>query len=41
MPIKRKIEFGDFQTPFELAKQVTHFVKEISPNPSIIVEPTC
>ena len=41
MPSKRKIEFGDFQTPFELAKQVTHFVKEIFPNPPIIVEPTC
>lgn len=38
---KQKIEFGDFQTPFELAKQVTRFVKRIFPAPSIVVEPTC
>lgn len=41
MVSKQKIEFGDFQTPLELSKQITHLVKEIFPGPSIIVEPTC
>lgn len=38
---KRKIEFGDFQTPFGLAKRVTNFIKGIIPTPSLVVEPTC
>ncbi len=41
MASKRKIEFGDFQTPLELAKKVVALVKEIYPDPSFIVEPTC
>ena len=41
MTSKRKIEFGDFQTPLELAEKVVGLVKEIYPDPSFIVEPTC
>jgi hypothetical protein len=41
MASKRKIEFGDFQTPLELAKEVIGLVEEIYPAPSFIVEPTC
>ena len=41
MASKRKIEFGDFQTPLELAEKVVGLVKEIYPDPSFIVEPTC
>lgn len=41
MASKRRIEFGDFQTPLELAEEVVRFVKEIYPDPSFIVEPTC
>jgi len=35
MASKRKIEFGDFQTPLELAKKVVALVKEIYPDPSL------
>ena len=38
---KKKIEFGDFQTPYELAHDVVRLVKTITPNASKIVEPTC
>ncbi|MEK6765055.1 MAG: SAM-dependent DNA methyltransferase [Planctomycetota bacterium] len=38
---KRRIEFGDFQTPLEFAEKITTFLKEIFPTPSILVEPTC
>ena len=41
MASKRKIEFGDFQTPLKLAEEVVDLVKEIYPDPSFIVEPTC
>ena len=41
MTSKRKIEFGDFQTPLEMAEKVVGLVKEIYPDPSFIVEPTC
>ena len=41
MTSKRRIEFGDFQTPLELAEKVIGLVKEIYPNPSFIIEPTC
>ena len=41
MASKRRIEFGDFQTPLELAEEVVGLVKEIYPDPSFIVEPTC
>lgn len=41
MPSKRKIEFGDFQTPLELSIEVIALVKDLFPYPSFIVEPTC
>ncbi|MBW1728178.1 MAG: SAM-dependent DNA methyltransferase, partial [Deltaproteobacteria bacterium] len=41
MASKRKIEFGDFQTPLKLSEEVVGLVKEIYPDPSFIVEPTC
>jgi hypothetical protein len=41
IPKTKKTEFGDFQTPAELSKDVTEFVKTIFPNPSYVIEPTC
>ena len=41
MSIKSKTEYGDFQTPQDLAIQITSFIKEVFPNPSVIIEPTC
>lgn len=41
MSSKRRIEFGDFQTPLELAEKVVGLVKKIYPDPAFIVEPTC
>lgn len=38
---KKKIEFGDFQTPLELAQDVVRLVKQVCPKPSAILEPTC
>lgn len=38
---KRKIEYGDFQTPIELANQVCHKLSELNVNPDLIIEPTC
>ena len=35
------MEFGDFQTPKSLADKVVACVKQIFPNPSIIIEPSC
>ena len=38
----RKIEFGDFQTPLELAKEVSYLVQsKLKISPNTIVEPTC
>lgn len=37
----KKIEYGDFQTPEELAMRVVLFVRDIFPDPSVILEPTC
>lgn len=39
--LREKIEFGDFQTPFKLAIEITRFIQQIFPNPQIIIEPTC
>ncbi|MCL6583954.1 MAG: SAM-dependent methyltransferase [bacterium] len=36
-----KIEFGDFQTPQELAFLICRFLKSVGVAPSSIVEPTC
>ncbi|MBI5102454.1 MAG: SAM-dependent DNA methyltransferase [Nitrospirae bacterium] len=41
MTKKTKIEFGDFQTPRELAGAVTTFLHESGILPSAIIEPTC
>lgn len=38
---KTKIEFGDFQTPRDLANAVTTFLRDAGISPSVIVEPTC
>jgi len=38
---KNRIEFGDFQTPGDLAESVIALLRALSISPSIIVEPTC
>jgi len=39
--IKSKIEYGDFQTPRELAVSIISFLRNDGISPSVIVEPTC
>ncbi len=36
-----QIEYGDFQTPFELAKRVCEKLVELGVSPETIIEPTC
>ena len=36
-----KIEFGDFQTPVALAREIAVFLKDSGEQPDVIVEPTC
>jgi hypothetical protein len=38
---KAKVEYGDFQTPLELAEKVCQKLIELGVNPDVIVEPTC
>src|SRR5690554_6730404 len=38
---KARIEFGDFQTPDELARAVCVKLKKIGLEPQFIIEPTC
>jgi len=38
---KKKIEFGDFQTPIELARQVCSLLSQQGLEPKSILEPTC
>lgn len=38
---KTKVEYGDFQTPLELAERVCQKLIELSINPDVILEPTC
>lgn len=38
---KTKVEYGDFQTPLELAEKICHKLVELGVSPDIIVEPTC
>jgi hypothetical protein len=38
---KNKMEFGDFQTPIKLATEIVDFLKNILPNPKVIIEPNC
>ena len=39
--MSKKIEYGDFQTPYELALEICTFLKNKGISPSVIVEPTC
>ena len=39
--IKKKIEYGDFQTPYDLAFQVCNVLKSWGIKPNSILEPTC
>jgi hypothetical protein len=38
---KSKIEYGDFQTPRDLADSIVAFLRKAGISPSVIVEPTC
>lgn len=38
---KLKMEYGDFQTPLELAEKICHKLLELGVSPDIIIEPTC
>ncbi|NJK69296.1 MAG: SAM-dependent methyltransferase [Microcoleus sp. SU_5_3] len=38
---KTKLEYGDFQTPLELAERVCRKLVELNVNPTTIIEPTC
>jgi hypothetical protein len=38
---KLKLEYGDFQTPLELAEKICHKLITLDIDPDIIVEPTC
>jgi len=37
----QQIEFGDFQTPNNLAKQVIELISNEFSIPDIVIEPTC
>ncbi|MFT4243113.1 MAG: hypothetical protein QM569_12595 [Acidovorax sp.] len=41
MDRKKRIEFGDFQTPDALAVQVCEYLKAQGLRPDVVVEPTC
>jgi len=41
MPAARKIEFGDFQTPPELAAEIAAMLRAGGERPNAVVEPTC
>lgn len=36
-----QIEYGDFQTPFDLAKRVCEKLRELGVAPEVVIEPTC
>jgi len=38
---QKKVEFGDFQTPIELAAKIVNHLKEMKITPASIIEPTC
>ena len=38
---KRKIEFGDFQTPVELSKRICALLHQRGVQPASVIEPTC
>lgn len=37
----RRSEYGDFQTPFALARRVLQILRRLVPAPALVVEPTC
>lgn len=37
----RRLEFGDFQTPPELARNVVRVLRSFIPKPAAVIEPTC
>ncbi len=39
--LKKIVEFGDFQTPDHLAREVTDFIRSTGFRPSVVIEPTC
>jgi hypothetical protein len=41
MKTANKVEFGDFQTPLELAREVCDLLQRLEIQPHIVVEPTC
>jgi len=41
MIVRKKIEFGDFQTPSELAQEIAAFLRNSGETADTIVEPTC
>ncbi len=41
MAAREKVEYGDFQTPYDLAEQVVKFLTATGFSPRAIVEPTC
>lgn len=41
MGVRDKVEYGDFQTPHDLAEQVVRFLADVGVAPLAIVEPTC
>lgn len=41
MIARKKIEFGDFQTPPDLALEIAGFLRDSGEAPDVIVEPTC
>jgi hypothetical protein len=41
MIAKTKIEYGDFQTPRDLADSIVTFLQDAGISPSVVVEPTC
>lgn len=38
---RQRVEFGDFQTPPALARQVCEFLRTMLPSPAGVLEPTC
>jgi hypothetical protein len=38
---KEKVEYGDYQTPIDLAEKICHKLIKLGISPDIIIEPTC
>ena len=41
MSTSKKIEYGDFQTPPELADKMVSLLQNMNFKPSVVIEPTC